>query len=140
VRPVSRLYFEDVVLGETVETPAMTITEAHRSLYEGLTSDTATEPGRVPDLLALCVATGLGWRTARPALVVLAFMGLEWEIVQPLGVGATIHGRSRTATKRPLREGGFLVEEHEIVDQRGEVIQRGRFSFLVSKRPTAGAA
>jgi acyl dehydratase len=94
----------------------------------------------VPELLPLCLATGLGWRIARPPLVVLAFMGLEWEIVQPLTVGDTIHGRARAVAKRAMRDGGLLVEEHEIVDQRGEVIQRGRFSFLVAKRPAEGAA
>ena len=134
------LYFEDVTVGETAETPGMTVTETHASLYRGLSGDTAAAPEAVPELLPLCLATGLGWRIARPSLVILAFMGIEWEIVQPLTVGDTIHGRSRAVAKRAMRDGGLLVEEHEIVDQRGEVIQRGRFSFLVAKRPTAGAA
>lgn len=138
--PAAKLYFEDIEVGETAETPGMTVTEAHASLYQGLSGETAAEPGVVPDLLPLCLATGLGWRMARPSLVVLAFMGIDWEIVQPLRLGDTIHGRARVAAKRTLREGGFFVEEHEIVDQRGEVIQRGRFSFLVARRPAAGAA
>ena len=138
--PTSALYFEDVVVGETVETPALTLTEAHASFYRGLAGETAAEPGLVPDLLPLCLATGLGWRIARPPLVVLAFMSLEWEIVGPLRVGDTIHGRSRAVAKRAMRDGGLLVEQHEIVDQRDEVLQRGRFSFLIAKRPTAGAA
>lgn len=137
--PAAALYFEDVALGETAETPGMTVTEAHASLYRGLSGDPAASGG-VPDLLPLCLATGLGWRVARPPLAVLAFMGIEWEIVQPLRVGDTIRGRSRVMTKRALRDGGFLAEEHEIVDERGEVLQRGRFSFLVAKRPAAGAA
>ena len=134
------LYFEDVAVGETHETPAMTVTEAHASLYRGLSGDAAAAPGAAPELLALCLATGLGWRISRPPLVVLAFMSLDWQIVQPLRVGDTIHGRARAVTKRAMREGGVLVEEHEIVDHRGEVLQRGRFSFLVAKRPTTGAA
>ena len=138
--PTTKHYFEDISVGEVAETPGMTVTEAHASLYRGLSGDTAAAPGGVPELLPLCLATGLGWRIARPPLVVLAFMGIEWEIVQPLTVGDTIHGRSRAVAKRAMRDGGLLVEEHEIVDQRGEVIQRGRFSFLVARRPTAGAA
>ena len=134
----AKLYFEDVTLGETAETPGMTVTEAHASLYRGLSGDPAV-PGGVPDLLPLCLATGLGWRVARPPLAVLAFMGVEWEIVEPLRVGDTIRGRSRVTAKRALRDGGFLAEEHEIVDQRGEVVQRGRFSFLVARRPAGGA-
>jgi acyl dehydratase len=134
------LYFEDVTVGDVQETPAMTVTEAHASLYRGLSGDAAATPGAAPELLALCLATGLGWRISRPPLVVLAFMSVDWEITRPLVVGDTIHGRSRALAKRALRDGGVLVEEHEIVDQRGEVVQRGRFSFLVAKRPTAGAA
>lgn len=138
--PVRGLYFEDVGVGEIHETPAMTVTEAHASLYRGLSGDTAVAPGAAPELLALCLAIGLGWRISRPPLVVLAFMSVDWEIARPLMVGDTIHGRSRAVTKRAMRDGGVLVEEHEIVDQRGEVLQHGRFSFLVAKRPTTGAA
>jgi hypothetical protein len=39
-----------------------------------------------------------------------------------------------------MRDAGIVIEEHEIVDQRGETAQRGRFTFLVAKRSTAGAA
>ena len=34
--PVPVLYFEDVEVGQIHETPAMTVTEAHASLYRGL--------------------------------------------------------------------------------------------------------
>jgi hypothetical protein len=37
-------------------------------------------------------------------------------------------------TKRPMRDAGVLIEEREIVDQRGEVVQRGRLTYLVAKR------
>jgi len=29
-----------------------------------------------------------------------------------------------------------VIEERDIVDQRGEVVQHGRFTFLVARRPT----
>lgn len=130
-----RAYFEDVQVGDQMETPAMTVTEAHVSLYRGLTGDDSAPPGTVPDLLPLCLSTGLGWRLARAPLAVLAFMSIDWEIVQAAHVGDTIHSRARTAIKRSLREGGVIIEEHAIVDQRGDVIQKGRFVFLVAKRP-----
>ncbi len=96
--------------------------------------------GMVPDLLPLCLTTGLGWRVPQPPLAVLAFMGFEWQIREPLRVGDTIHSRSRTAVKRSMREGGVIVEEREVINQRGEVVQQGKFTFLVAKRPTAPAA
>jgi len=131
----ARFYFEDVVLHGVLQTPAMTLTQAHVRLYEGLTADAALAHGDVPELLALCLTTGLGWRVPQPPLAVMAFMGCEWEIVAPLAVGDTIHSVSCTAVKRALREGGVVVEERQVVNQRGEVVQKGRFTFLVAKKP-----
>jgi hypothetical protein len=130
-----RFYFEDVVLRGVVETPALTLTEAHVAIYSGLSHE-VVEPGLVPELLPLCLTTGLGWRVPQPALAVLAFMGFEWEVLQPVRVGDTIHSRSKTVVKRSMREGGVIVEERQVINQRGEIVHRGRFTFLVAKRPT----
>jgi hypothetical protein len=131
-----RFYFEDVVLRGVVETPALTLTEAHVAIYAGLSQEVATEPGLVPELLPLCLTTGLGWRVPQPPLAVLAFMGFEWEVLQAVRVGDTIHSRSKTVVKRSMREGGVIVEERQVINQRGDVVHRGRFTFLVAKRPT----
>ncbi len=133
-----KTYFEDVALDETLETPAITLTEAHVSLYHGLAGEAAADPAEVPALLPLCLSTGLGWRVPRPPLAVQAFLGVEWEVLRPLRVGDTIRGRSRARQRRLLREGGVIVEEHQVVDQHGRVAQRGRFTFLVARRPTEG--
>jgi 3-hydroxybutyryl-CoA dehydratase len=130
-----RFYFEDVVLQGVLETPAMTVTEAHVALYAGLTDDTAREHGLVPDLLPLCLTTGLGWRVPQPPLAVLAFMGFEWMVDAPLHVGDTIHSRSKTTLKRAMKEGGVIIEERQVINQRGEIVQHGKFTFLVAKRP-----
>lgn len=133
-------YFEDVGVGDVEVTPAMTLTPAHAALYRGLTTESPDRPDLVPELLPLCLITGLGWRVARPALVVLAFMSIDWKIHRPLRVGDTVHARMRVAAKRSLREGGVIVQDQEVVDQRGEVAQSGRFTFLVAKRAAAPAA
>ena len=39
-----------------------------------------------------------------------------------------------------MREGGVVIQTHEILDQRGEVVQGGRFTFLVAKRGAAAGA
>ena len=132
--PSHGMYFEDVQIGDEDLTPAMTLTEAHTALYRGLTGDAPDDPTAIPDLLPLCLSTGLGWRMARPPLVVLAFMGFEWTIHRPLRIGDTVHGRARAVVKRSMREAGVIIEDHEIVDQRGDVVQGGRFTFLVAKR------
>jgi acyl dehydratase len=129
-------YFEDVAAGDEVVSPGLTLTEAHVSLYRGVTGDGADDdPQTIPALLPLALSTGLGWRVSRAPLAVMAFLGFEWEIVRPLRVGDTIHATSRAATLRRMREGGIIIEEHEVVDQRGVVAQRGRFTFMVARRP-----
>lgn len=131
-----RFYFEDVVAEAVVETPAITVTEAHVALYRGLCGDSGADPQIVPDLLPLCLSTGLGWRVPQPPLAVLAFLAIDWRVLKPARVGDTLHSRSRTVTKRAMREGGVVIEERDVIDQRGEVVQRGRFTFLVARRPS----
>ena len=114
----------------------MTLTETHVGLYSGLSQDFPAEAGLVPELLPLCLTTGLGWRVPHPPLAVLAFMGFEWEVLQPVRVGDTIHSLARIAVKRSMREGGVIVEERQVINQRGEIVHRGRFTYLVAKRPT----
>ena len=102
----------------------------------GVTGDaTLRDPDSVPDLLPLCLSSGLGWRVPRPPLAVLAFMGFEWHAMLAVRVGDTIFSRSRTVTKRSMREGGVVIEEREVINQRAEVVHKGRFTFLVAKRP-----
>jgi acyl dehydratase len=135
----ARFYFEDVVLHGVIETPGITVTQAHVNLYAGVTGDGAADSTRAPDLLLLGLTTGLGWRVPQPPLVVLAFMGVEWHVDAPLRVGDTIHSRSKTAVKRSMREGGVIIEERQVINQRGETVQHGKFTFLVAKRPAPAA-
>jgi acyl dehydratase len=131
-------YFEDVEIGVPLETPALTVTAAHVSLYAGVTGEgPAADPDEVPQLLALCLSSGLGWRVPRPPLVVLAFMGFDWKFHLPIRVGDTIRSRSHTASKRSLKEGGVVFEHRDIVNQRDEIVQSGRLTLLVAKRKLA---
>jgi hypothetical protein len=36
-----------------------------------------------------------------------------------------------------MREGGVFMEDHEIIDQHGEIVQSGRLAFLLAKRSAA---
>lgn len=134
---MSRVYFEDVETGVPLETPGLTLTETHAALFNTLSPARPGEPGLIPDLLPLCLSSGLGWRVPQPPLVVLAFMGFEWRFLQPTRVGDTIRSVSKTVAKRSMKEGGVVVEERSIMNQRGEVVQRGRLTLLVAKRPAA---
>lgn len=131
-----RLYFEDVEVGGIEETPGLTITQAHVSLFQGLTGEPPeADPTLVPDLLPLALSSGLGWRVPRPPLVILAFMGFEWTFARRLRIGDTMRCRMRVMSRRSMKEGGVVFEERAILDQRGEVVQSGRAIVLVAKRP-----
>lgn len=115
----------------------MTLTETHAALFASLTTTRRGEPAAIPDLLPLCLSSGLGWRVPQPPLVVLAFMGFEWRFLKPTRVGDTIRSVSKTVAKRSMKEGGVVVEERSIINQHGEVVQSGRLTLLVAKRPAA---
>jgi acyl dehydratase len=132
----TQCYFEDVETGAPLETPGITLTRTHVTLFAGVTGDAALrDPDAVPDLLPLCLSSGLGWRVPQRPLAVLAFMAFEWRFLAPLFVGDTIHSVSRTLTKRRMREGGVIIEERRVVNQRGETVQAGKLTLLVPRRP-----
>jgi len=130
-------YFEEVEVNVPLVTPGITLTRAHVALFAGVTGEPASDPDLVPSLLPLSLSSGLGWRVPRPPLAVLAFMGFEWRFLLPVRVGDTIHSESRTLTKRSLREGGVVIEERRIVNQRGDAVQGGKLTLLVARRPPA---
>jgi acyl dehydratase len=132
-------YFEDVVVDDVKFTPAVTVTEAHVEMYQGITREMAAT-GHIPDVLPLCLAVGLGWRVKDPPMAVQAFVALDWKVVKELRVGDTMHSRSRIVSKRPMRDAGLIVDERTILDQHGEVVQQGRFTFLVAKRNKEASA
>jgi acyl dehydratase len=131
-------FFEDVEVNVPLETPGITLTRAHVALFTGITGEAGpTDADTVPSLLPLCLSSGLGWRVPRPPLAVLAFMGFEWRFLVPLRVGDTIHSVSRTLTKRSMREGGVVIEERRVINQRDETVQAGKLTLLVARRPGA---
>ncbi len=133
-------YFEDVVGDRVQETPAITLTEAHVDMYRGLTREMSSGSSEVPDVLPLCMAIGLGWRVKDPPMVVQAFVALDWKMMRELRVGDTMRTRSRIVSKRPMREGGLVIDERTILDQHGEIVQQGKFTFLVAKRHKEASA
>lgn len=143
-----RLFFEDLETGDVVDSPGQTIAEADVIRYVGLTGEwdeqasndedarfTGALGRQVPALLPFCLSSGLGWRTLRPPLAILAFMGFEAQFAHPLRIGDTIWTRARTMAKRAVKDGGIIVEQREILNQHGEVVQSCRLTLLVARRP-----
>jgi acyl dehydratase len=129
-------YFEDVEIGKVLETPSITVTQAHVAMFRGVAGLDAGGAG-VPDLLPLCLSSGLGWRLPQPPTVVLAFMGFEWRFLKPTQIGDTIRTRSHAIAKRTLKEGGVVVESREILNHRDEPLQAGKITLLIARRPAS---
>jgi len=137
-------YFEDLDVGDGFETPGRTITEADVVGFAAISGDqegldfTVGEPGlppAVPDLLVMAMSSGLGFRAPAEQPQVLAFMVLDLHSRLPVRVGDTIHCRVRVAGKRPMKDAGVVVEQRQMVNQRGDVVQESEYKLLVARRP-----
>ena len=140
----NRQYFEDIQVGDEYVSPGRTLTEADVVSYAAISGEqdcldfTAGEDGLpplVPDLLIMVLSSGLGFRAPAETPQVLAFMVFDLEMRLPVRVGDTIRCRIRVAGKRPMREGGVIVERREMVNQRDEVVQKAEYKLLVARRP-----
>ena len=137
-------YFEDLDLGAEFRTPGRTITEADLVGFAAISGDYgALEQLRggsglspvVPEILVFSISSGLGFRVPDTQPQVLAFMVLDWRLLGTVRVGDTIHCRIRVTGKRPMKDGGVLIEKREIFNQRGEVVQEAEYKLLVARRP-----
>ena len=89
----------------------------------------------VPELLIMVISSGLGFRAPAETPQVLAFMVFDLHILLPVYVGDTIRCRVRVAGKRPMKDGGVVVEQRQMVNQRGDVVQESEYKLLVARRP-----
>lgn len=147
-RPTGR-YFEELSVGDTMVTPARTITETDIVLFAGLSGDysqlhTDAEfakdsrfGGRIAHgLLGLAIASGLASRLGFLEGTVLAFMGLDWRFRGPIMIGDTVHAVVKVSQSREMRRlgGGLVAFAVELVNQRGETVQDGKWNILVRSR------
>ncbi len=149
----SSLYLEDFVIGQTVTSPARTITEADVVNFAGLSGDhsaihtDAEYAARHPfgqrvahGLLGLSIAVGLVVRMGFIEESSLGFREIDgWKFSAPICLGDTIHAQGVvTATRAiPRLGGGMVTLQVEIRSQTDKVLQHGSWSFLVKSRPTA---
>lgn len=148
--------YADLHAGMSFRSPGRTITEADIVAFAGLTGDyselhtsevyaQASQFGRrvAHGMLGLAYAHGLMWpRTGELRETAVAFLGIdEWKFVGPIFVGDTIFvnyslAELRDSKSRPTQ--AIAIFAVEIVNQHGDVVQRGRKALLVSKVPLTG--
>ena len=150
--------YEDLHVGMAFRSPGRTITDADLVAFAGLTGDyselhtsdvyaQSSQFGRrvAHGMLGLAYAHGLMWaRTGELRETAVAFLGIgDWRFVAPIFVGDTIFVDYRIAELRDSKSKpaqAIATFDVDVVNQRGEVVQRGRKALLVSKVPLGGVA
>jgi len=143
------LYFEEFEVGNEMTSPGRTVTEADIVMFAALSGDynqlhTNAEYARktifgeriAHGLLGLAIASGLGSRLGFIEGTALAFLGLDWKFNKPIKIGDTIHLKARVSTKKAMKRlgGGVVVFDMALLNQRSEIVQKGRWSVLVKSR------
>ncbi len=136
--------YVELVVGETVVSAGLTITEHHVVSFAGLTGDfhpmhmDACSAGRsrfggriAHGMLVMSICTGLV-NQSNPFKAV-AFLGLDWNMLKPVMVGDTVYARSTLISKELTSSGrhGVVSQRREIVNQENDLMQDGVTRFLV---------
>lgn len=148
---MSGRFYEDFEVGQVIETPGVTVTEAHVVAFAGLSGDfnplhtDETAAAKTPfgtriahGQLGMILAAGLVNQTGIHAGTTLALLGYrEWKFLKPILFGDTLKVRvtieNMRETKKPDR--GILMRKIEILNQRDEVVQEGHADLMVKRKP-----
>ena len=145
-------YFEDFTLGQTLTSPARTVTEADIIAFAALSGDwnaihtdaeyaAATPYGQriAHGLLGLSIASGLAVRSGLIEANVRAFTGLEWKFRAPVYIGDTIalHVEVVRLRSMPSMACGMVVLKVRVTNQRQEAVQEGEWTLLMDSRSSA---
>lgn len=140
--------WESLTVGDIVESPGMTISEAHLVHWAGLTGDIVSlhldevyasqtpfrqRIGHGP--LTLSLALGLLTQTGYFTNVT-AWLGLD-EVcaLRPVLIGDTIRARATLVVARPTSkpENGIWTFEYAVTNQREEPVMTFKSSFLIKR-------
>lgn len=148
---VTGLYFEDFNVGDEWVTRGRTITEADVVAFAGLSGDynrlhtdaeyckehTIFGERIAHGLLGLSIGSGLLVSMGFTEGTVMAFLGVNWNFTGPIKLGDTIHARTQVESKRETKkeDRGIVNFDTEVINQRGEVVQKGTRTLMIARRP-----
>lgn len=142
-------YFEEFAVGDHLVTAARTITEADIVNFAGLSGDfnqihtdaefaaRDTFGQRVAHgLLVQSIATGLAVQSGVIEGTVLAFRELAVKFSLPVFIGDTVHVQLEITDKKalPRLKGGNITMKFSVINQSGNVVQRGDWIMLVKSK------
>ena len=135
--------FDELQLGEVIESSALTVTEAHITSFAGLTGDfhplhtdhvTAAQSQYGRPLAHGLLVTGLcnGLLNQTDLFDSFAILSVEYKMLAPVLVGDTIRATSTLVEKRATRKSdrGIVTYAREVLNQDNTVVQRGRTTFM----------
>jgi acyl dehydratase len=147
----TRLYYEDLNVGDEHLSTGRTVTETDVISFAGLSGDfnnmhideefakkTVFGTRVAHGLCVLSIASGL-WFTM-PRLATVAFMGLEdWRFSGAVKFSDTIRITRKLAEKKEHKRPnmGFLTFEVNVHNQNEEVVQKGKWVILVQRKETS---
>lgn len=134
------LWFDDLAVGQVLETGLRTVSDADILAFAELTGDRNRIhlDGLAHGLLVAGVSSGLLFDLGHFGESVIALLELkEWRFLAPVRGGDTVRSRVTIESVRRASQGdrGVVVRRVEIINQRDELVQDGRAAFLVSCRP-----
>jgi acyl dehydratase len=67
---------------------------------------------------------------------VIAFTGLEWKFKNPVKIGDTIHAVGKVKQTKGMKalNGGFVIVDLRVLNQRGETTQLGEMTVLIKSK------
>lgn len=145
------LFFEDFKVGDKFVTKGRTITEADIVNFAGISGDfnqlhmdeefaKKTIFGRriAHGLLGLAISSGMSQSLRIMEGTIIAFLGLTWDFLKPIFIGDTVHLEMKVAelreTSKPDR--GIVTFECELINQNGEVVQKGTRKIMIKRKTT----
>jgi acyl dehydratase len=145
------LYFQEIEAGRHFTSPGRTVTEADIVSFAGLSGDfnlihtDAAYAAQGPfgqriahGMLVLSIVSGLATRTGFMEGTVLAWRDLEeWKFSQPVFIGDTVRVDIEVQETKamPRLGGGMVTLGLRVLNQKDEVVQRGRWGILVQNHP-----
>ncbi len=143
-------YFENFTVGERFVTQGRTVTETDIVAFAALTGDydplhVDAEFGKKTQfgeriahgLLGASYAVGLITALGLTERTVIAIVSMTWDFNGPIKIGDTIHVDQvvKSVRKTKKADRGIVVFDLKLVNQRGEVVQQGERTLLVSRKP-----
>jgi len=148
------LYFEDLQVGNTFESPTRTITEADLVNFAGLSGDfnplhtdeefaKTTEYGHriAHGALVLSIVTGLRQRMGLFDRTIIGLLEIRsWRFLKPVYIGDTLHAVTVINELRGSSKSdrGLMIQGIKVLNQHAEMVQEGEFVILIRRRHPEG--